>query len=115
MRLLVRAGKKAELILNSMIRNVKANHIQIDEAWTFVGKKNKNLRIDDSFNIELGTQYVFVAMDRDRKLILNFKLGKRDLRTVVPFIDDLKVKIKGHTHITTDCFTPYIGAIVDTF
>lgn len=85
MRFLVRAGKRVELVLNSKIRNIKANHIQIDEAWTFVGKKNKNLRIEDSFNKELGSQFVFISLDRDTKLIINFKLGKRELRTVIPF------------------------------
>lgn len=115
MRLLVEAGKKAELVLNLKIRNIQAKHIQIDEAWTFVGKKNKRLRIEDICHGKLGTQFVFIAMDRDTRLILASRLGKRELKTVIPFIDDLKRKIKGHTHITTDSYKPYIGAIIDAF
>jgi transposase-like protein len=106
MRLLVKVGKQAESVLNSTIKNIKANHIQIDEAWIFVGKKRKNLILEESFNRKLGTQFVFVAMDRYTKLILSFKLGKRELKTAVPFINDLKRKIKGRTHITSDCYPP---------
>ncbi len=115
MRLLVHAGQKAELVLNSKIKDIKAGHIQIDEAWTFVGKKNKKLKIREACEGKLGTQFVFVAMDRDTKLIPSFRLGKRELNTVIPFIKDLKRKIKGHTHLTTDSYKPYIGAILNTF
>jgi HSP90 family molecular chaperone len=77
MRLLVETGKKAEFVLNSKIKNIQTRHIQIDEAWTFVGKKNKNFDIEDIGDKELGTQFVFVAMDKETKLILAFRLGKR--------------------------------------
>lgn len=115
MRLLVETGKKAELVLDSKIKNIRARHIQIDEAWTFVRKKNKHLKIEDMVDRRLGTQFVFSAMDKDTKLILTFKLGKRELKTVIPFINDLKQKISGHTHITTDSYPQYIGAIIDAF
>ena len=59
MRPLIKAGKKAELVLKSKIKNIKANHIQIDEARTFVDKKNKNLRIDDSFKVSDFTKCPF--------------------------------------------------------
>jgi IS1 family transposase len=115
MRLLVKAGKKAESVLKSKIKDIQSKHIQIDEAWTFVGKKNKKLKVEDSFNPKLGSQYVFVAMDRYTKLILTHRLGKRVLKTTVPFINELKEIIRGRTHITTDCFPPYINAIIDAF
>lgn len=115
MRLLVKAGKKAEIVLNEKIKNIQAGHIQIDEAWTFVGKKNKMRSIEDISDSQLGTQFVFVAMDRKTKLIPSFNLGKREIRTVVPFIRDLKLKLIGRPHITTDSYKPYINAIWDTF
>lgn len=73
-RLLLKAGQKAELLHNSKIRDIQPNHIQIDEAWTFVGKKNKNFSINDIGDKSIGTQFVFVAMDRETKLILAYKL-----------------------------------------
>jgi IS1 family transposase len=115
MRLLLKAGKKAESVLNSKIKNIKTNHVQVDEAWTFVGKKNKNFGIGDIGDKSIGSQYVFVAIDRDTKLILTFRLGKRELRTCIPFINDLKQRIEGHTHITTDSYPPYTRAIMDAF
>jgi len=115
MRLLVEAGKKAESVLDSKIKNIKTNHVQVDEAWTFVGKKNKNFGIEDIGDKSIGSQYVFVAIDRDTKLILTFRLGKRELKTCIPFINDLKKRIEGHTHIATDSYPPYTRAIMDAF
>jgi IS1 family transposase len=114
MRLLIHAGRKSEMLLDS-IKGIQAEHIQIDELWTFVGKKNKMLAPEEMSNKRLGTQFVFVAMDRKTKLIPNFRLGKRDIKTVYPFIWDLKKRLKGHTHITTDSYKPYIGAIMRAF
>ena len=115
MRLLVEAGKKAELVLNTEINDISLNHIQIDEAWTYVGKKNKQFKDEDIGDTKLGTQFVFVAMDRETKLIPTFRLGKRDLSTVIPFINDLKEKIKGRTHITSDSYKPFTTAIIRAF
>jgi IS1 family transposase len=114
MRLTVEDGKKAQAVLNAKIKNIQAGHIQIDEAWTFVGKKNKMRNFEDICNSRIGTQFVFVALDRRKKLIPSFNLGKREIRTVVPFIRDLRRKHTGRPHITTDIYKPYINAIWDT-
>jgi IS1 family transposase len=115
MRLLVEAGKKAELVFNSMVKNIHAGHVQIDEVWTFVGKKNKEFTLEELGDSELGTQFVFVALDRDTKLIPAFRVGKRELKTVIPFMRDLKRRIINHPHFTTDSYRPYITAMWDTF
>ena len=30
-----------------VLRNLRANYVQVDELWGFVGKKQKRVRVDD--------------------------------------------------------------------
>ena len=50
-------------------------HLQIDEIWTYVQKKNRHVRKGDSPDI--GDQWVFVAIDAETKLVPSFHVGKR--------------------------------------
>lgn len=75
-RVLVEYGEKAREIQDSEIMNLKSNFVQVDEIWTYVGKKQKQLKPFDSE--ELGDQYVFVAMDAETKLVPSFSVGKRN-------------------------------------
>ena len=39
MRLLVLAGERCEKLMDARMRNLTVKHLQIDEIWTYVGKK----------------------------------------------------------------------------
>lgn len=43
--LLKRAGERAKSIMDSEMVNIKSNLVQVDEIWTYVGKKQKNLQL----------------------------------------------------------------------
>ena len=62
LRLQLEAGTKAQDILDSQLVNLKSNFVQIDEIWTYVSKKQKNLSME---NFDIGDQYVFVAIDSE--------------------------------------------------
>ena len=40
MRLLVLAGERCQSLMDSKMRNLHPEHLQLDEIWTFVQKKN---------------------------------------------------------------------------
>ena len=64
--LLLEAGEKAKDIQDSQMVNIQSNYIQVDEAWSYVGKKQKKTTaLDDD---EMGDQYVYVALDSETKL-----------------------------------------------
>jgi IS1 family transposase len=65
--------------------------------------------------VEVGDQYVFVAMDSETKLIPSFRVGKRNATTTWYFVQDLQQRLIGRAQITTDGFKPYINAIDDAF
>src|SRR5262249_38018308 len=59
MRLLVIAGQKAEAILGRLIRSVPVKDVEIDEAWTYVFKKQRAVRPEDDPNF--GDAWCFTA------------------------------------------------------
>jgi IS1 family transposase len=86
--------------------------VELDEAWSYIGKKQKRVRPDDDPN--LGDCYTSVAIERHSKLVLNIAMGKRDQATTDVFIEGLRQATSGEFQITTDGFAPYKSAITTT-
>lgn len=47
MRLLVSAGEVCAAIMNETMRNLPCRHIQVDEIWTYVQKKQWHMTYSD--------------------------------------------------------------------
>jgi transposase-like protein len=88
MRLLVKVGNTCEKIMDQAMRNLTCKDIEVDELWSFVGKKQRHVRLDDDPG-KVGDFYTFVAIDSETKLVPTYKVGKRDLATAQAFIGDL--------------------------
>jgi len=86
LRCLVLAGERCEIVHNSTVRSVRAEQIQADEIWSFVYCKQKHVKGDDSV---IGDQYTWVALDRNTKLVLSYRIGKRSATNAYHFIRDL--------------------------
>ncbi len=105
LKLLVLAGEKCERIMGERVRNIEVRDVECDEAWSFIGKKQKRVRPEDDPN--MGDCYVFVGIERHSKLVLNFALGKRDQATTDIFIEGLRqATTPTPFQITTDGFAP---------
>lgn len=115
MRVLLEAGQNAHRVMDSYMRGVLLRQLQCDEAWTYVYKKDARINGDEQDNAKIGSQYVFVAMDRQTKLIPCYRLGKRTYANAKAFMAELRARIIGQPHITTDSFTSYPGAIFEVF
>jgi IS1 family transposase/transposase-like protein len=113
LRLLILAGDKAERILGDKLRNIRVKDVQADEIWSFVGCKEKmrTPEHDETF----GDCYVFVAIERETKLVLNVTIGKRNQGTTDVFVEGLRLATAPQRfQITTDGFAPYRNAIPNT-
>src|SRR6185503_8182140 len=73
MKLVVVAGAKCEKIMGRYVRDVVVRDVEADEVWSFIGKKQKRVRRDEDQN--MGDAYVFVAIERNTKLVLNVAMG----------------------------------------
>ncbi len=114
MRVLLRASEKCVRLMNEKMRNLFCRLIQVDEIWTFVGVKEKGLNGNHN-HLEMGDQYVFVAMDAESKLIPSFLVGKRNAENAYYFMRDLQARLASRVQLTTDAFRPYVNAVEDNF
>lgn len=113
MRLTNRVGEGCLRLLDERMRDLPCQRIQCDEIWTYVAKKQKRVR--DLAAVEIGDQYVFVALDADTKLVPSFVVGKRDFRVARSFIRDLRGHLANRVQLTTDGFRPYLTAVESSF
>jgi IS1 family transposase len=114
MRLLLAIGKNCAGLLDSKMQSLPCKLVQMDEIWTYVGKKEKRVTSDENPEL-VGDQYVFVAMDSESKLIPCFRVGKRNAANAWYFVQDLQERLVGRIQLTSDGFKPYSNAVDDAF
>jgi hypothetical protein len=74
MRLGVRVGFGCNAIHGALMQGLNVGRIELDEAWSFVGKKQKQLTPEDG--TDKGDQYVFIALAGAAKAILAYRVGQ---------------------------------------
>lgn len=114
MRLMVGVGNTCEKIMDTTMRNLTCKDIEVDEVWSFVGKKQRHVTMNDDPN-EVGDFYTFIALDSKSKLIPAYKVGKRDLPTAQAFISDLSSRLSNRIQLSSDKLKAYVEAVETTF
>lgn len=109
MRLLVSTGESCAAIMNEKMRNLPCRHIQVDEIWAYVQKKQRHITYSDD-PLRVGDQWTFVALDADSKLIPSYLVGKRDLKTATKFMVDLSERLANRVQISSDALRAYVEA-----
>ena len=111
-RLLYRVGGGCDRMLDRRMRDLECRNIQVDEIWTYVGKKKGNMTEEEKkARPDLGDQYVFVALDADTKLVPYHRIGKRNSKTAIRFMQSLAMRLSNHVQINTDAFQPYPSSV----
>src|ERR1700754_5050929 len=112
-RLALRVGRGCMELHDRIMVGVRTERLELDEAWSFVGKKQKNV-----FRHEInakGDQYVFIGMAGSQKAIISWGVGKRNTESTMDFLHDLRSRVIGQPEISTDGFHPYRMAVRDAF
>jgi len=98
------AGQHCVDFLGSKLRDLKPTHVEIDEVWTFVKRKQRLAKDHPVF----GDQYVWLALDEPTKLIITWQVSKRTGEAANRFIGDLRSRVTNDVFdMTTDGFRPY--------
>ena len=113
MSLLLLAGERCQQLMDAKMQNLNARYLQVDEIWTYVGKKRRNVRSGDS--PELGDQWVYVAIDAETKLVPAFRIGKRVRPDTWAFLWDLHKRIANRVQLTTDGLNHYTVTVPECF
>jgi IS1 family transposase len=113
MRLGVRVGDGCAALHDEMMRFVQVNRLELDEFWSYVGKKQRRMKPTDSD--DFGDQYVFIGIDATRKAIVSYLVGKRDGENANVFLADLRQRIVNRPEISSDGFSAYPDAVERAF
>jgi len=116
LRLLVSVGTACTEFHNAVVRNVKANRVQVDEIWSFVGCKQKNVTEKKIERDGLcGDVWTFTAIEAQTKLVIGWLVGQRDAGFASIFLQDVEARLANRIQLTTDGHRMYLTAVEDAF
>jgi IS1 family transposase len=114
-KLLATAGAAFSDYQDRMLRELPCKRLQLDEIWSFVYAKAKNVRSAKSASEIAGDVWTWTAIDADTKLIASWMIGDRSGDTAKVFVADLASRLANRVQITTDGHGAYLQAIDDAF
>lgn len=113
-KLLVDAGTIFAAYHDEHVRNLKSKRLQLDEIWSFIGCKERNVTPEKKAEGQ-GDIWTWTAIDADSKLIASWFLGTRDAETGTMFTCDLANRLASRVQITTDGHRAYLEAMDSAF
>ena len=99
-KLLVDAGKACADYQDKALRNLSCKKLQVDEIWSFVYSKAKN--VSEGKEGQAGDVWTWTAIDADTKLIASWFVGGRDAQSAGMFMDDLAGRLANRVQLTSD-------------
>lgn len=115
LRLLAEVGTACAEYHDRTVRNVPAKRVQVDEIWSFVGCKQKNVTVEKLEAGICGDVWTFTAIDADTKLILGWSVGRRDAGCASDFLQNVAGRLSNRIQLTTDGHKMYLTAVPDAF
>lgn len=113
-RFMVRVGQGCARLLDERMVNLPCKRVQVDEIWTYVNQKQKNVR-SRAERYERGDFWIWTAIDSDSKLIPSYRVGKRDKADAQAFCHDLAGRMANRVQLSSDAYTSYIESIWEAF
>ena len=114
-KLLVDAGKFCAGFHDAKVRGVKAKRVQVDEIWSFVGAKQKNVGTMKAPMDGAGDVWTWTAIEADTKLIVSHFVGGRDGECASWFVSDLAARLATRVQLTSDGHKAYLEAVEGAF
>jgi len=114
-KLLADAGAACSDYQDRALRELPCKRLQLDEIWSFVYVKARNVRTAKSAPEIAGDVWTWTAIDADTKLIASWMVGDRSGDTAKVFVGDLASRLANRVQITTDGHGAYLQAIDDAF
>jgi IS1 family transposase len=112
-KLLVDAGQACADYQDRVMVNLTCRRIQVDEIWSFVYAKEKNVPVNKKGSA--GSIWTWTAIDADTKLIPSWFVGSRDSDAAMIFMDDLAKRLANRIQLTSDGHRAYLEAVEGAF
>lgn len=103
-RVIEETGEALASYMQANFRDLPCTRIEMDEQWQYVGKHGQRMAKEEA---ERGDFWLWAAIDPDTKLIVSYRVGRRDSGTAEAFVADASKRISGPVQVTTDGFRNY--------
>ena len=114
-KLLVDAGEACAKYHDEKVWGIQSQRVQVDEIWSFVYAKQKNVIKAKSAPEGAGDAWTWTAIDADSKLIISYLIGGRDSEYALEFMQDVSNRLANRVQLTSDGHKAYLNAVEDVF
>ena len=109
------AGQACLRYQDDNLRGLTCKRIQVDEIWSFVGMKQKNVPAERKGEFGVGDVWTWTAIDADTKLIASWLLGDRSTEFGRDFHRRSGSRFVDRIQLTSDGHGPYLEAVENVF
>ena len=114
-KLLIDAGAVCKDFQDHSLRNLECRRIQLDELWSFIWCKERNVPELEKGQIGRGDVWTWTAICADSKLLVTWLIGGRDAGYAMEFVDDVAQRLTHRVQVTSDAHGPYLTAVDTAF
>jgi len=114
LKLLADLGEACAQYHYEHVRGLKSQRVQVDEIWSFIGAKQKNVS-DEKRGESWGDCWTWNAIDADSKLIISYLVGPRNPRMAFALMQDVAERLDGRVQLTSDGLYWYPHAVERAF
>ena len=114
-RLIVETGKVCARYQDNALRGLPCKRVQVDEVWSFVYAKEKNVPRATNAPPQAGDVWTWIALCADTKLVPTWWVGDRSGVTASAFIADLRARLAKRVQLTSDGHRAYLAAVSGAF
>jgi len=114
-KLLADAGQACVKYQDANLRGLTCKRLQVDEIWSFVCAKAKNVETAKAAPAVAGDVWTWTAIDVDTKLIPSFFVGGRDAYAANVFMRDLAGRLTNRVQLTSDGYKAYLDMVERAF
>jgi len=114
-KLLVDIGAACKAYHDAHVFMVPSRLVQCDEIWSFCYAKEKNIPADMQGVFGVGDVWTWTANDADTKLMIGYRVDRRDETAARNFMEDLCKRLVSRVQLTTDGLRVYLTAVPQSF
>ncbi len=110
-KLAIDAGEACSAYQDQAFRNLPCKRVQLDEIWSFVYAKQRNVMLAKAAPETAGDVWTWVAICADTKLVPSWRVGDRSGATAIEFVCDLSCRLANRVQVTSDGHRAYLEAV----